>query len=358
MEALSRPCVAAERVLLPLIFCNGVTVSTLYSAQSVIGHAAAEFGPSSALQLMPGATLAGYAVGVALLAALCRDLTSPRGLLLHSLLLGVSLCAVATAPAPAIAAGSCLFVGLGCSLTQRLLACATSAVPSQDRARTIGSIVAAGLVGILLARALVPIASASLGWRSIFLLSAFAAAACGTVAAWALAGGDIRPTLSDAPLPTALSLWRREIVLRRAALQQAVVFAAFNMGWALFPRLLAAGGSGPHLAPGIVAALGACSAIIAGRVCSAWHPSAVARAGLAIVALAALAFALTGARTTGCSIEMALLDMGTQVALVANQARAQAIASSPAMRGRLAAIVTTIGFAGGAIGAAIGNMLV
>jgi hypothetical protein len=59
-----------------------------------------------------------------------------------------------------------------------------------------------------------------------------------------------------------------------------------------------------------------------------------------------------------CYAGMGLLDAGTQVALVANQTRAQALASSPAMRGRLAAIVTTIGFVGGALGSAIGNLVV
>jgi hypothetical protein len=43
------------------------------------------------------------------------------------------------------------------------------------------------------------------------------------------------------------------------------------------------------------------------------------------------------------------------MSLVANQAQAQRLATSPAMRGRVAAIVTTIGFAAGALGAAIGN---
>ena len=56
-------------------------------------------------------------------------------------------------------------------------------------------------------------------------------------------------------------------------------------------------------------------------------------------------------------IAMALLDVGTQTSLVANQARAQALATSPAMRGRLAAMVTTTGFTAGAVGAALGNVM-
>ena len=51
------------------------------------------------------------------------------------------------------------------------------------------------------------------------------------------------------------------------------------------------------------------------------------------------------------------LTARTQIALVANHARSQALASTPAMRGRVAAIVTTVGFAGGAVGSALGNLL-
>ena len=56
-------------------------------------------------------------------------------------------------------------------------------------------------------------------------------------------------------------------------------------------------------------------------------------------------------------MSMALLEIGTQLALVANQTRAQARAPTAATRGRITAIVTTIGFAGGAFGAAIGNLV-
>ncbi len=54
---------------------------------------------------------------------------------------------------------------------------------------------------------------------------------------------------------------------------------------------------------------------------------------------------------------MILLEFGTQVALVANQARAQAAAPTVLVRGRLAAVMTTIAVGGGAAGAAIGNLM-
>lgn len=358
MPAQAIAKLTAGGTLFWLVLMNGASVSTLYWAQSLVARAAAEFGASPLVGLMPGASLAGYAAGVALLASVARDLTSPRGLLLHLLVLAGGLCLVACAPAPAIATLACLIIGLGCSLTQRLLACAVSSVAPEARSQTIGWIIGGGLCGIVLARACVPMASAWFGWRSLFWADAIIVVVLGSGAtfaadrAWRVSSQGVRP-----PLAPASVLWRREKRLRRAAIEQAIVFAAFNLGWAVYPRLLASDGIAPMLPMGIVAGLGAGAAIVAGRVCARWEPDAVARSGLVAAVFAIAALLLAGRMFPAYGPAMALLDTGTQVALVANQARAQALASSPAMRGRVAAMITTLGFAGGALGAALGNLM-
>lgn len=362
MAAQTIPKSATGRELISLALMNGASVSTLYWAQSLVLRAAAELGPSPVIQLMPGATLAGYAAGVALLAAVARDLTSSSGFVLHLLVLTTGLCAVASASEPTVAMVACLVIGLGCSLTQRLLASATSAVPSEARSETIGWIIASGLFGIVLARACVPLASTLLGWRAMFWMDAVIVTTLGLVAISARErAGRLPQARNVAPLPAATTLWRREKILRRAAVQQGIVFAAFNLGWAVFPRLLHMDGVEPSIPMGIVASLGAGAAILSGRLCTRRDPARIANIGLltaasAIILLIGLC-GLTAERTVGMYIVvMAFLDIGTQLALVANQSRAQALASSPAMRGRITAIVTTIGFAGGALGAALGNL--
>ena len=358
MLARSVPRTSARSLLIALMALNGITVSTLYWAQSIATRAVLELGPSLSVRLMPSATLTGYAVGVALLAWMARDLTSPNGLGLHALLLGVGLGIVAVAPAAPVVALACLLIGIGCSLTQRMLACATSVVPAEERAQVIGGIIASGLFGIVVARAGVPAASAALGWRTMFIIDASIVCLCGVIAALLAQRAEARAdwTPTPAPLPSAWLLWRREKVLRRAALQQAGVFAAFNLGWAIFPHALAAGGSSMTIPMmGSVATLGAVAALIAGRACGHWNAADVARGGGCAVLLAGLLSLMAGGLGTAVYAVMALLDVGTQVSLVANQAQAQAAATSPAMRGRMAAIVTTVGFSAGALGAAIGN---
>ena len=147
--------------------------------------------------------------------------------------------------------------------------------------------------------------------------------------------------------------------LRGAAAQQAIAFAAFNMGWSIFP-------AASHASPAVralIAIAGAGAALLSGQACRFRPSRTIALFGLSAVGVAiALATLVVATRlpvagpTTYAA--MALLEIGTQVALVANQARAQAAAPVPfPVRGRLAAIMTTIAFGGGAAGAAIGNLM-
>ena len=87
----------------------------------------------------------------------------------------------------------------------------------------------------------------------------------------------------------------------------------------------------------------------------------IPRAGAAAMVLAAAvllpaAYLATGAgRVLLLMAGMALVDAGLQLALVANQARVQALL--PAARSRLAALLTVCGAAGGALGAGAGYAL-
>ena len=358
MLAPSVPRSSVFPLLAALLVLNGTTVSTLYWAQSVAPLARASLGASYWVGLMPSATLAGYAVGVALLASIARDLTTANGIGLHALLLGTGLSAAAVAPTAPLVCIACFVIGMGCSLTQRVLGSATSAVAAGYRGHVIGCVIASGLLGIVLARAVVPTASLSLGWRTMFILDAALVCGIGLLAAIATLRVDRRQWEADhAPMPNVATLWRTEPVLRRAALQQACVFAAFNCGWAIFPRALAQHHVAGLVPMGVVAALGAVAALFAGWRCARIGPGPVARTGFTMVLVAVGGAVLWGSHWPLTAALMVLLDTGTQTALVANQARAQARATSPAMRGRLAAMVTTIGFGAGAAGAAIGNAL-
>ncbi len=356
LDETPRRGVALAVAMAPLALASTLATSSLYWAQSLAGQAAAELGRSVPLAMAPGATLLGYAGGVAALAALSRDLSSPRGLARHGVALALALCLAAAAPNGPCLALACLAVGAGCALTQRLLVSATTLVPASRRAQAIGVIICSGLLGIVFARAWVGEAAAVIGWRRMVLADA-AAALCACLAAAWLCPLRAAPT-RQTDLPSPLALLRDVPALRGAALAQAVAFAAFNMGWSLFP----AASHASSMARAAIATAGAAAALWSGRACRRRPPRAVAVLGLSAIAVAAVLAALvlaTHLRPSGslAYTAMTLLEVGTQVALVANQARAQAAAATVPVRGRLAAIMTTIAFGGGAAGAAIGNIV-
>lgn len=343
--------------MFPLLAANALTASSLYWAQSVIGFAAAELKPSAFVALAPGATLLGYALGVAGLATFAHDISRPSGLARHGACLAAALCVAAASPNGACLALACLGIGAGCALTQRILVLATTIFPESQRAQAIGTIVASSLFGILCARAYVPEAAAVFGWRLSFLAAAVAFLIACMTAVWLTPRRNVLLAIrSDLPPP--MVLLRNSAPLRAAALQQSIVFAAFNLGWSLFPSASHA----PPTARALIATAGAFAAIMSGRACLRLAPSTVALVGLCTVGgaavIAMLIYALRISSAGPLSyIAMSMLEIGTQVALVANQTRAQAAAPSVPVRGRMASIMTTIGFGGGAAGAAIGNLV-
>ena len=357
---MSNPKIDGRRGALefvPLLILNALAVSSLYWAQSVVGLATAELGASAIIALTPGATLLGYALGVAGQATLSRDLSRTSGLLLHGACLAAAQCLTAVAPNAATITIACLAVGAGCSLTQRVIVIATTLVAPARQAQAIGMAIASGLVGIVIARACVADLAALVGWRTMFLVAAVTTCS----ACLAFAGLRSRPGMAPgrrAELPSPIVLLRTVPALRVAALQQAVVFAGFNLGWALFPEF----SNASPAARAAIASAGAIAALLSGRACLTTPPRAVALFGLSsVVAAAGVAGLVVATRMSASSPvtygAMVLLELGTQVALVANQASAQAGAPSVPVRGRLAAIMTTIAFGGGALGAVIGNLV-
>ena len=340
-----------------LVTANAITVSSLYWMQAVIAQTDAELGHSAILAMAPGAALLGYAFGVAGLACFSRDLSRPGGLAGHGIFLAAALCCLAVSPNPECVVLAALAVGAGCALTQRILVGATTLVGEAQRAQAIGFIIASGLLGIVFARAWVADAAIVIGWRALFVVGAAATGSACLVAAWVNPTSNAAPVVRP-PMPSPLTLFRTVGALRSAAAQQALAFAVFHMGWALFP-------AATHASTTIRAAIasaGAVAAVVSGRACRTLSPRIVALTGLSTVGVALAAAALTFSTSAQASrsallVAMSLVEVGTQIALVANQARAQAAAPSLPIRGRLAAIMTTIAFGGGAAGAAIGNLL-
>ena len=330
-----------------LAIANAAAVGSLYLNQALLGSASAHLPASVWLALIPFATLAGYAAGVALIAfGPSRRRLSVSG---HLGFLAAALLAAAVAPdAPSLVFAS-VCVGLGAAVAQRVLAAAADLAGPAAAGQAIGRVIACGLLAALLVKLSGAGLAAFAGWRTVFV----AVAAC-----VAMAGLVLRsPHCARAvllPGITALDLWRSSALLRRVALQQAALFAAFQAAWLLALTALPADERCFVVVGGGCAGL--LAALRAGRLSDRADRGRVALGGSAMMALAAAVILPAAYGTASGLVRVALLlagmaciDGGLQVALVANQARAQAI--RPDLRSRCAALLTMTGSLGGGAGA-------
>lgn len=327
-----------------------VAASSIYWPQAMILQVRGELGEPAIVALLPGATLLGYALGVTSLAVASKNLAGGGGLASHAAILVTGLAALAAAPTATAAAIACLLVGAGCALTQRLLIIATTSNRPERRSEVIGLLIGSGLTGIVVARAWIGEIAVHVGWRQILVLDAFVVS---IVAAALLSVSSRKPVLTVPQPASVTDLWKRYATLRHAAIHQAVIFAAFNAGWAVLPTL----STTAPAARATVAGIGAVTALVAGQAARRLDPGVIAATAPVFIAIAAATAAFVGTQTS-LLMAMTCLEIGTQLALVANQTRAQAVAPDVGSRGRMASLVTATGFIGGALGAAAANMLV
>ncbi len=341
-----------------LAVTNASTVAVLYWNQSIIREVTQTFPSSYLVSLVPSLTLAGYAAGVAVVAfgPMPRARLSVER---HLALLAVALIAASLAwSLPCLAIASFL-VGCGAAAAPRLLASAAQLVKPAEAGKAIGQVVCGSLGAILCIRLCGGALAHLIGWRLVFMMAALIILG---LALMIFATGALRVAASsETAFPSSLArLWRSHPLLRRAAIQQAALFAAYNASWMLVlvelpveeRSLVVIGGS----CAGILAAL------LAGWLSDKPCQHRLAQAGAAAIFLAGsvvlpAAYVSSPGRLQVMFLVagMALVDAGLQLALVANQRRSQALEACS--RPRLAATLTVCGFLGGAIGAGVGQVL-
>lgn len=355
-SAAPAPLTAATRLSLSLI--AGGAVANIYYNQPLLAVLAQEFG-ASASSLVPTATLAGYGLGILGLVPM-GDRYPRRSLIVGQLLaLAAALLAAAAAPGLAALVAASFLIGVLSTAAQQAVPFAAELAPDAVRGRMVGQVMTGLLLGILLARTLSGFVGGWFGWRAMF------AAAAGLSVALALLAGLTLPRTPAATrmsygrlMASVLDLARSEPDLRRAALTQALLFAAFNAFWtslALFvegpPFGLTPAGAGLF---GLIGAAGALCAPLAGRFADTRSPRPVVIAGAALTLLAFGVFGLFGGRSlAGIAAGVLLIDIGINAALIANQTRVYALAAGA--RGRINTVFFTAIFVGGALGASAGT---
>ena len=352
----------ATRLLVVVIaVAAGSLIANLYYAQPLIATIARDLGLGAALAgLLVSATQVGYGAGLFLIVPLSDRVETRRLVLTMIALVLVALAAITSVRSLAPFLVASFALGLCCSAAQVLLPFLAHIVPEERRAAVVGNVMAGILTGVMLARPLALAVSGAFGWRAIFWGSGAALLVTGGLLAWLMPRHHPPSTLRyGAVLASMARLLRTEHEVRRRAVYQAMMFAAFNMLWAIAPLVLARrfglhpyrialfalAGAGGALAAPLGARLAGRGLIHAGTV------------GAAIVV--ALAFLGTiGAVATLSFAAFLLLTIAIDAGVQVNQTLGRMVVfAAPAdIRGRVNSIYMTALYAGGALGSTLGSL--
>jgi predicted MFS family arabinose efflux permease len=362
-----------------------IGVSTIYFNQPLLLEMGQSYGATAAQAgFVAVATQVGYALGLLFFVPL-GDVLERRALMLRMYgAVVVALLLVAVAPSLAWLIAGSVVLGLLASVTHIVLPIAPDLVTDKERGRAIGTVMMGLLLGILLARSfagwvsripvlLAHVSGGSLhvawlttGWRYVFLVAALVNAAFLPLLARVM---PKLPPKQDLRYKDAmLSLWtlvRTQPLLRESCLIGALIFASFSCFWTTLAFMLSSHyglGAGIAGSFGLVGAAGALVAPIAGRLADKQGTRWVLTAGISLLA-ASYVLLWAGVRSSLpfvvhlaiLVLGVVLLDMGAQLAQVANQTRIFGLV--PSARSRLNTVYMTVYFSGAAIGSALSTMI-
>jgi predicted MFS family arabinose efflux permease len=339
----------------------GVTIANVYYAQPLLHTIAAGLGISqSAAGLIVTAAQLGFAAGLLLVVPL-GDITARRPLFTTLLAAdAVALAGCAAAPSLPVLAALAVIVGLTSVVVQMVIPYAATLAGDHERAGTIGTLLGAVLLGILLSRTFAGLVASGVGWRGVYAVAASLMTVMALVINRMLpAGGREVHVGYAAQLRAVGRLALREPALRWRALIGAAQFAAFSCFWTTVTFLL----SGPpyrYSQAGIglfalVGAAGASCALAGGRQLDRRRDLRWPVTGAGIILLLG-SFGLLAAGTHGLVwliLGALVMDACSQIVHVTNQAVIYDLVGSA--RSRITTIYMTTYFAGGALGTLAGT---
>lgn len=348
----------ARSLVVLLAVAGGAIVANLYYCQPLLPQIRTTFGVTEHdVAAVATATQLGYGAGMLGLVPLGDRLERKSLIVVMTALSAVALVGVSLAPGLVALTVLSFVLGLFSMVPQLIVPYAATAAPASARGRTVGTVMAGLLVGILLSRTVAGFVGQAFGWRSVYVLAAVLMAGLAGVLGWRLPAQRPRAVVPAVELYASLvSIARREGVLRLHALLGAMTFGAFSVFWSTLGfhlhDLPAHYGSGVVGAFGLVGVAGALVAPLVGRFADRRDARLVNAGAIAVLIVSFPVFGAFGASLSGIAVGVLLLDVGAQANHISNQARIFALA--PELRSRLNTVYMTSYFAGGAAGSWLG----
>lgn len=350
-------------IIFVLAAACGLIVANIYCAQPLLGPISASLGLSvDAAGLIVTMTQIGYVAGLLLIVPL-GDLVENRKLVLCVIgvgalaLFGAALC---NQPLPFLFAA--LLIGVGSVAVQILVPYAAHLAPEAARGRVLGNVTTGLMLGIMLARPASSFIASVSSWHVVYLVSGTLMVLLAMVLRVALPRRTPTARVRYGALLASMGhLVMTTPLLRRRALYQACLFAAFSLFWTTIPLLLA----GPefHLSQrgigwfALAGVAGAVAAPIAGRLADRGLSRAATGAAMLI---SALAFVLSRLGEVGSTTSLALLvaaavllDFGVQGNVVLGYRALFMLGAET--RSRLNGLYMATFFLAGAAGSAVGT---
>ena len=347
----------ANRQLLMILTATTVlSVGNVYYSQPLLGEMAAAFRKTPAeVGFIPTLTQLGYVVGLFLVVPL-GDVQEQRRLL-TLLLLAASLVLLGCALAPtfSIFAVLAFFVGVTAVLVQIIIPFVAVLSPPKERGRNLGVVLSAALIGVLISRTLSGFIGAQLGWRAVYFIASGVMLILGIGLRLALPVHEPTTRLRYPELLKSLiHLFLRLRKVRAIAMNGALIYAALSAFWASLAFYLHSDTYqlGPRTAGlfGLVGAVGALAANVAGRHAERVGPRKIVHFCIALMVIAYLTMAFVGNTLIGLIAGTILLDLGAQATTVSNQTQLYSLHAEA--QTRLNTIYKMFYFVGGAVGSA------
>ncbi|MFD9063609.1 MFS transporter [Kitasatospora purpeofusca] len=347
-----------RRVTALLAATSALTAANIYLGQPLLGSAAAALHvPPATLGAVPTATQIGYAAGIALIVPL-GDSRDRRRLVLGLCAASAgALAACALAPTVGLLVVAAFVLGVLSPVPQLVAPLAVALAGDRSPARTVGTVQAGLLVGVLASRTYAGALAELAGWRAVFGCS------CASTLLLALVLRRALPTVPAARvvpyrelLASVPRLFATHPAVRRTTVSGALVGVSFGAFWTALTFLLE---QRYHYGPtvvglfGLVAVAGALASAAAGRQAERFGRRRAVLASIAVTAAAWAVLLPGGSGILWLTVGVVVLDVGTWGNQVVCQGALFTL--DPALHSRLNTCWFTLRFLGIALGSLGGS---